>query len=86
MSDNKYDLNVIYDDRDFHSQDMEIEDQEGEALLDQEEEQPVDSMEMLVCRGGQHLHRLPSLQIPAGGSGQQLHPGSCGVSPSGCRD
>ena len=52
MSDNKYDLNVINDDRDFHSQDMEIEDQEGEALLNQEEEQLVDSMELLVCREG----------------------------------
>ena len=31
---------------------MEIEDQEGEALLNQEEEQPVDSMEPLVCGEG----------------------------------
>ena len=52
MLDNKYDLNVMYDNSDFPSQDMKMEDQEGEALLDQEEEQPVDSMEPLVCGEG----------------------------------
>ena len=50
--DNEYDLNVMYDNSDFPSQDMEMEDQEGEALLDQEEEQPVDSMEPLACWEG----------------------------------
>ena len=49
MSDNKYDLNVMYDNQDFPSQDMEVEDHEGDVLLDQEEEQPGDSMEPLVC-------------------------------------
>ena len=45
MSDNKYNLNLKYD-TDFPS--MELEDQ-GEALLDQEEEQPAESTELLVC-------------------------------------
>ena len=31
---------------------MEMEDQEGEALLNQEEEQPLDYMEPLVCGKG----------------------------------
>ena len=52
MLDNEYDLNVIYDHMEFLSQDMKIEDQEGEALLNKEEEQPVDSMELLVCGEG----------------------------------
>ena len=34
MSDNGYDLNVMYHHLAFPSQDMEMEDQEGEALLD----------------------------------------------------
>ena len=52
MSDNKYNLNVMYNNSDFPSQDMEMEDQEGEVLLDQEEEQPADYMEPLVCGEG----------------------------------
>ena len=33
----------------WHFPSMELEDQEGVELLDQEEEQPADSMEPLVC-------------------------------------
>ena len=52
MSEHEYDINVMYNSYDFPSQDMEMEDQEGVALLDQEEEQTEDYIEPLVCGEG----------------------------------
>ena len=44
----EYNLKIMYNNQDFPSQDMEVEDYKGEVLLDQEEEQPGDSLEPLV--------------------------------------